>query len=213
MNWSRLRGQPPGVRHLPADDQPPRPAPLLTQPFEAGLTGWIVVFGALIAELAGGAAVANQTSTAIAVAVLVSPVVVVFGLAAVQWWQVRSSAAEAPSRWHLLGLGAAVLTWLLWPTVPGPLTGTTVLTGAGNGRAFCSVLPATAASDCLRRTAQAFDNHNLAWLSAGALILIAALLARRSRIAVWAAIPAALAGCQLATWFLNQIVLQYHLSA
>ena len=40
---------------------------------------------------------------------------------------------------------------------------------------------------------------------------IAALLARRSRIAAWAAIPAALAGCQLATYFLNQIVLYYHL--
>jgi hypothetical protein len=38
-----------------------------------------------------------------------------------------------------------------------------------------------------------------------------ALLARRSRIAAWATIPLALAGCQLATWFLNQIVLYYHL--
>ncbi len=213
MSWSRLRGQSPGLRRLPESDQPPRSAPLLTQPFEAGLTGWIVVFGAMVAELAGGAAVANQTSTAIAVAVLASPVVVVFGFAVVQWWQVRSSAAETPSWWHLAGIAAAVLTWLLWPTVPGSLTGTSVLTGASNGRAFCYVLPATAASGCLRRTAQAFDSHNLAWWSTGALILIAALLARRSRIAAWAAIPAALAGCQLATWFLNQIVLQYHLGA
>ena len=59
--------------------------PLLTQPFEAGLTGWIVVFGGVIAELAGGAAVANQTSTAIAALVLILPVVVVFGFAVVQW--------------------------------------------------------------------------------------------------------------------------------
>lgn len=66
--------------------------------------------------------------------------------------------------------------------------------------------------DCLRRTAQAFDHHNLVWWSTGALILIAALLARRSRIAAWGAIPAALAGCQLATWFLNQIVMYYHLA-
>lgn len=35
----------------------------------------------------------------------------------------------------------------------------------------------------------------------GAVILVAALLARRSWIAAWAAIPAALAGCQLATYF------------
>ena len=37
------------------------------------------------------------------------------------------------------------------------------------------------------------------------------LLTRRSRIAAWGAIPIALAGCQLATYFLNQIVLNYHL--
>ena len=79
MNWSRRRGHPPELRRLPKDDQPPRSMPLLTQPFEAGLTGWIVVFGGVIAELAGGAAVANQTSTAIAVLVLILPVVVVFG--------------------------------------------------------------------------------------------------------------------------------------
>jgi len=51
--------------------------------------------------------------------------------------------------------------------------------------------------------AQAFDNHVLAWWSTGALIFIAALLARRSRIAAWAAIPAAFAGCELATYFLS----------
>jgi len=37
------------------------------------------------------------------------------------------------------------------------------------------------------------------------------VLARRSRIAAWATIPLALAGCQLATWFLNRVVLYYHL--
>ena len=211
MNWSRPHGQPPGLRHLPQDDQPPRSAPLLTQPFAAGVTGWVVVFCAVIAELAGGAVVANQTSTAIAVSVLIIPVVVVFGFAVVQWWQVRSSAAEPASWWHLAGIAAAAFTWLVWPTVPGPLSGTTAVASTSSGRAFCYVLPTSAVSDCLRRTAQAFDNHNLAWWSTGALILIAALLARRSRIAAWGAIPAALAGCQLATWFLNQIVLYYHL--
>jgi len=213
MNWSRLRSQSPGSRHLPRDDQPPKPAPLLTRPFEAGLTGWIVVFGAVIAELAGGAAVANQPSAAIAIPVLVFPVVVVFGFALVQWWQVRSSGAEPAGWWHLGGIAAGVLIWLLWPTVPGALGDTTVLSGPSSGRAFCTVLPAAAAADCLHRTAQAFDNHGLAWWCTGVLILIAALLARRSRIAAWGAIPAALAGCQLATYFLNQIVLYYHLGA
>jgi hypothetical protein len=211
MNWSRRHAQPPGLRHLPRDDQPPRPAPLLAQPFAAGMTGWVVISGAVIAEFAGGAVVANQTSTTIALAVLITPVVVVFGFAVVQWWQVRSSGAEPAPWWHLAGVAAAIFTWLVWPTVPGPLSGTTAVASTSGGRAFCYVLPGAAVSDCLRRVAQAFDNHNLAWWSTGALILIAALLARRSRIAAWGAIPAALAGCQLATWFLNQIVLYYHL--
>jgi hypothetical protein len=201
----------PVLRRFPMDDQRPPAMPLLTQPFEAGLTGWIVVCGAVIAELAGGAVVANQMSTAIAVTVLVFPVVVAFGFAVAQWWQVRSSAAEPASWWHLAGIAAATLIWLLWPTTPGALAGTEVA-GASSGRAFCYVLPTTMTSDCLRRAAQAFDNHNLAWWSTAALILIAALLARRSRIAAWAAIPAALAGCQLATYFLNQLVLYYHLT-
>lgn len=212
MNRSRLHGQPPGLRNLPKDDQPPKPAPRLAQPFEGGITAWIVVSCAVIAELAGGAAVANQASTAIAMLVLISPFVVVSGFAVVQRLQVRAAAAEAASWWHLGGVVAAALIWLLWPTVPGALTGTTVLTGPNSGRSFCYALQAGAATDCLRRTAHAFDNHNLAWWVTGAVILIAAVLARRSRIAAWGAIPVALAGCQLATYFLNQVVLSYHLS-
>jgi hypothetical protein len=211
MNWSRLHRPPPGLRRPTEEDRPQKPAAWLTQPWDAGVTGWIVVFGAVIVELAGGAAVANQTSTVIALLVLIIPVVVVFGFAVAQWWQVRSSRAEPAPWWHLAGIAAAVLTWLLWPTVPGPLTATTAVSSTNSARAFCYVLPGTAASDCLRRTAQAFDNHNLTWWSTGALILIMALLARRSRIAAWGAIPAALAGCQIATYFLNQIVLYYHL--
>ncbi len=45
------------------------------------------------------------------------------------------------------------------------------------------------------------------WWLTGLLILIMALLARRSRIAAWAAIPAALAGCLLATHFLKPLLL------
>jgi hypothetical protein len=211
MNWPRRHAQPPG-QHLLREDQPPRPAPLLTQPFAAGMTGWAVVFCAVIAELIGGAVVANQTSTVVAVAVLMTPVVVVFGFAVVQWWQVTTSGAEPAPWWHLTGVAAAAFTWVVWPTVPGPLITTTAITARSDGRAFCHVLPAAPnVSECLRRTAQAFDLHNLIWWATGALILIAALLARRSRIAAWGAIPVAFGGCQLATWFLNQIVLYYHL--
>lgn len=204
MLWSRLHGLPPGLRHLPSDDWPPRPAPLLARPFEAGMTGWVVVFGALIAEVAGGAAVANQAYAVIAVPVLVFPVVVAFSFAVVQWWQVCSFGAEPASWWHLIGIAAAVLTWLLWPTSPGALpAGTGALPCTGSSQASCHVLPAAAPGDYLHRLVQALDGHPLAWWSTGALIFIAALLARRSRIAAWAAIPAAFAGCELAARFLN----------
>ena len=61
MSWCGRHGRR-SSRGLPVDDQRPKPAPLLTQPFEAAMTGWIVVFGAVLAELAGGAVVANQMS-------------------------------------------------------------------------------------------------------------------------------------------------------
>lgn len=203
MLWSRLHGLPPGLRYLPKDDWPPQPAPLLTLPFEAGLTGWVVVFGAVIAELAGGVAVASQTLAVVAVPVLIFPVVVAFGFAVAQWWQVRSWGAELASWWHLAGVAAAALTWLLWPMVPGALAGTGSLRCTGSGQAFCYAAPDTVEVDYLRSMAQAAGYHEVAWWSTGALILIAALLARRSRIAAWAAIPAAFAGCELATHFLT----------
>jgi hypothetical protein len=212
MSWCGRRGRRPSRGGFPVEDERPKPAPLLTQPFEAAMTGWIVVFGAVLAELAGGAVVANQMSAAIALPVLIFPVVVAFGFAAAQWWQVRSSAAEPASWWHLTAAAGAAFIWLVWPTVPGALADATAAAGTGSGRAFCDVLPTGAiVSGCLRRTAQAYDSHNLAWWSTAVLILIAALLGRRSRIAAWATIPLALAGCQLATWFLNQVVLFYHL--
>lgn len=210
MNWSRRRGHSPGLRRPGEQDQASGSTPLLTRPFEAGLTGWVVIFGGVVAELAGGAAVANQSSTVLAVLVLILPVVVVFGFATVQWWQVRSSAAEPASWWHLAGPAAGLLVWVLWPTVPGALAGTSAVTGQSSGQALCSVLPAAMASGCLHRVARAFDDHNIAWWATAAVILIAALLVRRSRIAAWAAIPAALAGCQLATYYLNAVVLYYH---
>jgi hypothetical protein len=46
--WSRLRGQPPGLRRLPKDDQPPRPAPLLTR------RSRIAAYAGIPAAFAGG---------------------------------------------------------------------------------------------------------------------------------------------------------------
>lgn len=183
-------------------DLPRAPHPFLTLPWEAGITGWIVVFGALIAELVGGI-VTGQLSMAIAAPVLLAPVAVAAGFAVVQWQQVRSSRAEPASWWHLAGIAAALFAWLVWPRTPSALAG---VSGARNA----CVMLSSATPDCLRRAADAMNHSNLAWWLTGALIVAAALLARRSRIAAWAAIPAALAGCQLATHFLELLLLHYH---
>lgn len=181
-------------------------APLLTQPFEAGVTGWIVIFAAVLAELAGGI-VTSHMAVWISVLVLAVPVAVAYGVAVVQWWQVRRSGAPPASWWHLTGVLPAAFAWWLWPTYPSTLSGAT------NANAVCADLPATSTiSNCLHRASQALNGHNLAWWSAAALIVVAALLARRSRIGAWAGIPAALAGVQLATHFLTQLLDFYHMS-
>jgi PhoU domain-containing protein len=72
---------------------PPRRRPPLTQPWEDGVIGWVVVCGALLVVLVGGL-VTNQMPMAIAAPVLVLPVAVAAGFAVVQWWQVRACGAE-----------------------------------------------------------------------------------------------------------------------
>lgn len=180
-----------------------RRTPLLAQPFEAGLTGWIVVGGAVLAEIIGGA-VTNRMSTPVVLPVLAVPALVVLGFAAAQWWQVRSSGAEPANWWHFTGIAAALITWVLWPTSPGVLDGTSTATGA------CAALAGNATPGCLPRAAQALDNHAIAWWGTAALIVVMALLVRRSRIAAWAAIPVAFAGCELATHFMEQLLLAYN---
>jgi hypothetical protein len=181
----------------------PGPGPLLTRSWEAGVTGWIVVFGAAVAELVAGI-VTNRMPTAIAAPALAFPVVLAAGFAVVQWLQMRSSAAEPASWWHLGGVAAALFIWLVYPTAPGALA------PAGTARQACVILHNDVTRDCLRRVTEAMDDRTLVWWLTGALILAAALLARRSRIAAWAAIPAAFAGCLLAAHFLELLLLYYH---
>jgi len=63
---------------------------VLAEPWAGGVAGWLVVFGALVAELVAGI-VTNSASILIAALVLAIPVVVAVGFSVVQWQQVRSS--------------------------------------------------------------------------------------------------------------------------
>lgn len=184
--------------------QPAAVWPRLIRSWDVGVIGWIVVFGASIAEIIAGI-VTNRMPMVIAAPALALPVAVVAGFALVQWLRSWATADTPASWWHLGGIAAALSIWLVYPTVPPG-----VLEGAGNARQACSVMQQPATSDCLRRAGEAMDNHNLAWWLTGVVILGAALLARRSRIAAWGAMPAALAGCLLATHFLELLLRLYH---
>lgn len=183
-------------------DSEARRTPLLTQPFQGGLTGWFVVVGAVLAELIGGA-VTNHMTTPVVVTVLGIPAAVALGFAVAQWWQSRSPGVERTNWWHLGGIAAALLTWGLWPTRPG------VLDGTGNAASVCHALGAYDPI-CLPSAAHAVDSHDIAWWGTAGLILLMALLVRRSRIAAWAAIPVAFAGAELATHFMEQLLLAYN---
>jgi hypothetical protein len=182
----------------------PAPTPFLARPFQGGVTGWIVVGGAMIVELVGGA-VTNRLFIAAAVPVLVLPIAVAFGFAGAQWQLTRWSGLEPASRWHLGGAVAALLIWLLWPTAPDQLNGS-----YGSAQDACDALPTDQNAPCLHLAAQAIDAHNLAWWGTLVVILAGASLFRWSRIAVWATVPTALAGCQLASHFLEQLLTHYH---
>lgn len=178
--------------------------PLLAQPWQAGIIGWIVVFGAVISELAGGI-ITNSMSMTVAASVLLIPVLIVDGFAFVQWYQVRSSDADPASWWHLTGIALALFSWISWPITPG------ILSTVSSASDACSVLY-TATPSCVARVTAATHNSHLAWWLTGALIMAAALLARQSRIAPWAAIPAAFAGCMLAAHFQELLLIYYHYS-
>jgi hypothetical protein len=194
------------MNRLTPIDEGARRQPLLVRPFQAGMIGWIVVFGATVVVLAGGA-ITSQKSLAVALPVLVIPVAVAFGTGVVQWWQVRAAGADRTSWWHLLAVPAAVLVWYLWPNVPNALNEA----NGSSATSVCGILPTDETTACLHRAAPAVDAHNLAWWLALALIAAGALLGRRSRIAVWSSIPIAFAGCLLASAFLEQLVLHYQI--
>lgn len=179
--------------------------PLLAQPWAGGVAGWLVVSGGLVCDIVAGI-LTNPVSALVAAPVLALPAVIGVGLSIVQFRQARSCGADLVSWWHLTGVALAAVIWLAWPTSYG------VLYGVSSARNACLILVGgrTPTADCLVRATQALDSRNAAWWLTGLVILMMALLTRRARMAPWAAIPIALAGCLIATHFLELLTLHYH---
>ncbi len=182
--------------------QPTRSMPFLTRSWPAGVTGWIVIFGAVVFELVAGIVV-NTMSMAVAAPVLIAPAAIAVGFGITQWWQARSVKAEPVSWWHLGAIPLALFTWVAWPVTPSSLL------PIHNAHDACTLVY-TATPSCVARAMSAMSASHITWWVTGALIVAMAPLARRSRIAPWAAIPVAFAGCQLAAHFLELLLLHYH---
>ncbi|HET9898687.1 MAG TPA: hypothetical protein VFQ44_27510 [Streptosporangiaceae bacterium] len=177
--------------------------PFLAQPWRGGVTGWIIVFGALLAELIAGVVV-NSMSMAIAAPVLIIPAATAVGSGVMQWLQVQRSDSGPAPWWHLTGIAAGLLTWQAWPTVPSALQ------TVSSPRDICTLI-FTATPNCLARTTSALSANHLVFWVTGAVIVALIPLTRKSRIAAWSATPVALAGCQLSAHFLELLLLHYHL--
>ncbi len=174
----------------------------LARPWQGGVTGWVVVFGALVLEIVAGIVV-NPMSMAVAAPVLIIPAAVAVGFGVAQWFQVRAAKAEPVPWWHLAGIAAGLFTWQAWPTVPSALQ------AVSGPRDTCTLI-FTATPDCLARATSALSGNHIAFWVTGAVIVALIPLARRSRIAVWSATPVALGGSQLAAHFLQVLLLHYH---
>jgi hypothetical protein len=177
------------------------PLPRLAQPWDGAVTGWLVVFGAVVADLVA-AVVTNRAPVVVTASALAVPIAVVAGFAAAQWRQTR--LAERASLWHLAGPAIAVFIWLVYPTTFGRIA------PAASAPAACRILVHQVTADCLRRASAALDARSITWWLTGAAIVLGGALVRRSRIAAWATIPIALAGCALATHFVELLLRFYH---
>ena len=176
--------------------------PFLAQPWQGGITGWIVIFGAIVAELIAGIVV-NTMSMAVAAPVLIAPAAIALGFGVAQWLQMRSFLTERPNWWHMAAIAMALFTWAVWPVTPA------VLQSGPHARDACNAIY-TATPDCIARVMSATSSSNITWWVTVAVIVALVPLARRSRIAAWAAIPVAFAGCQLAGHFFELLLLHYH---
>jgi hypothetical protein len=176
----------------------------LVLPWQGGLTGWIAVFGAILIELAAGIAT-NTSPMAVAAPILLVPAVAAIGLGVAQWFQARSYGAEPTSWWHFSAVGLALVIWLSYPIAPSAFD----YQGADTPSGICAVIFSDTPS-CLAHASAAMRHSDLTWWMTGVLIVAVAPLVRRSKIAAWASIPVAFAGCLVASHFLELLLVYYH---
>lgn len=186
-----------------AQAQQPTP-PFLTLPWQAGVTGWIIVFTSVVYELIAGV-VTQSASNAVTIPVLAVPVVIALVFAGIQAYQVRSTHAERSHWWHLGAIALGLLVWQLWPVTPS------VLLPIHSAHDAC-VMMFTATPACIAQAKSAYFASSLTWWITGGLIIALIPLVRYSKIGAWTALPLAFVGCQLSSHFLQYLLHHYHVT-
>ncbi len=178
----------------------PEVLPRMARSYWLACEAWAVSMLALAIALIG-AMVTHLMSTAVMAAVLAVPPVMAFTVAGYEWWTARGHGVLL-HRGHLLAIGIAVLLWLDYPTSPGDLP-----FNPSSAR-LCEYVSQRSAT-CLAHADTARLHSDLAWYATGALILLLALPARRSRTAAWSALAVAFAGSAFALHFLEAFARRY----
>lgn len=173
-------------------------------PWQAGVTGWIIVVGGVVFELVVPV-VTQSVSNPVTTAILALPIVIALVFATIQLRQVRATNSERPHLWHLGAIALGLLAWQLLPVTPP------VLLPLHGARDICTFM-FQATPTCIAMTKSAFFASNLTFWLTGGLIVALIPLARYSRIGAWTAVPLAFAGGQLSSHFLQYLLHHYHVT-
>ena len=161
---------------------------------------WIAAVCGFLVELIV-TSVTNLASTPVtAWAVLAVPALLT-ALVAYEWWNARRYGLVL-RRVHLTGVGLGLVLWFMYPTSP---SGSFNASSAG----LCEYAGQIGQPGCMHRADVARLHSDVVWWSTGALILVFALLARRSRTAAWSSPVVALGGAVLALHLLEVLVRSY----
>ena len=122
---------------------------------------------------------------------------------AVYEWSTARAYGDVLHPCHLFGIAMGLLLWLDYPGAPGNLP------FDPSSSQLCAYVGRATESGCLASAGTALLYNNIAWYSTGALIIVWALFAPRSRTAAWSCAAVALAGSVFSLHFLEAFVRSY----
>lgn len=175
--------------------------PRMARSWWLGCQAWAVALGGFVVVLLG-AMVTHLKSTPVMGLTLGVPVAAVVALSVQEFLAARRHTTRL-SRMHLFGVAIGLLVWLLYPTAPGDLSFNP------SPEALCRYAQRPGSPECLAHAGAARLHAHVAWFATGALILLLAPLARRSRSAAWGTAAVGFAGAAFALHFLEVFVHPY----